>query len=74
MCTSVQSKNAWEDGGGGGGGVNQSNQILTLYEAEHKRLKKWYKKYFLYLVNISTFNAHVIAKSNGYRKSTHTIF
>ena len=21
MCTSVQSKNAWEDGGGGGGGA-----------------------------------------------------
>ena len=74
MCTSVQSKNAWGDGGGGGGGVDQSNQILTLYEAEHKRLKKWYKKYFLYLVNISTFNAHIIAKSNGYRKSTHTVF
>ena len=74
MCTSVQSKNAWEDGGGGGGGVNQSNQILTLYEAEHKRLKKWYKKYFRYLVNISTFSAHIIAKSNGYRKSTLTIF
>lgn len=32
--------------------------------------KKWYKKYFLQLVNISTFNAHIIAKSNGYRKST----
>ena len=28
------------------------------------------KKYFLLLVNISTFNAYIIAKSNGYRKST----
>ena len=32
--------------------------------------KKWYKKYFLQLVNICTFNVHIIAKSNGYRKST----
>ena len=42
------------------GGVDKSDQMLTSYEIERKRVKKWYKKVFHHLVNQSVFNAHII--------------
>ena len=29
------------------GGVDKSDQMLTSYEIERKRVKKWYKKFFI---------------------------
>lgn len=51
------------------GCVDCSNKMLTSYVVECKRLKKWCKKYFLHLLNISPSNAHIIPKLNGYEKS-----
>ena len=42
------------------GGVDKSDQMLTSYEIEGKRVKKWYKKVFHHLVNQSVFNAHIV--------------
>ena len=42
------------------GGVDKSDQMLTSYEIERKRVKKWHKKVFHHLVNKSVFNAHII--------------
>ena len=42
------------------GGVDKSDQMLTSYEIERKRVKKWYKKVFHHLVNQSVFNAHIV--------------
>ena len=42
------------------GGVDKSDQMLTSYEIERKRVKKWYKKVFHHLVNQSLFNAHIV--------------
>ena len=40
--------------------VDKSDQMLTSYEIQRKRIKKWYKKVFHHLVNQSIFNAHII--------------
>ena len=42
------------------GGVDKSDQMLTSYEIERKRVKKWYKNFFHHLVNQSVFNAHIV--------------
>ena len=47
------------------GGVDRSDQMLTSYEIERKRVKKWYKKFFYHLVNVCVFNAHIIATKLG---------
>ena len=28
-------------------------------------MKKWYKKHFIHLINVSSFNAHIINKKKG---------
>ena len=43
------------------GGVDKSDQKLTSYEIERKRVKKWYKKVFHHLVNQSVFKAHIVS-------------
>ena len=42
------------------GGVDKSDQMLTSYETERKRVKKWCKKGFHHLVNQSVFDAHIV--------------
>ena len=44
------------------GGVDQSHQMTTSYPTERKRVKEWYKKHFIHLINLSSFNAHIIHK------------
>ena len=48
-------------------GIDRSDQMTTSYPTERKRIKKWYKKYFMHLTNISSFNAHIIHKKKGSR-------
>ena len=38
------------------GGVDRSGQMTTSYPTERKRIKKLYKKHFMHLINISSFN------------------
>ena len=47
------------------GGVDRSDQMLTSYEIERKRVKKWYKKFLYHLVNVCVFNAYIIATKLG---------
>ena len=47
------------------GGVDRSDQMTTSYPTERKRIKNWYKKHFMHLINISSFNAHIIHKKKG---------
>ena len=34
--------------------------MLTTYESERKRVKKWYKKIFMHLISTCAFNANII--------------
>ena len=47
------------------GGVDRSDQMTTSYPTERKRIKKWYKKHFMYLINISSFNADIMHRKKG---------
>jgi len=47
------------------GGVDRSDQMMTLYEVERKRVKKWYKKYFMHLINTCIMNSHIIYSKIG---------
>ena len=47
------------------GGVDRSNQMTTSYPTERKRIKKWYKKHFLHLIDIFSFNAHIMHRKKG---------
>ena len=47
------------------GGVDRSDQMMTSYEVERKRVKKWYKKVFTHLINLAAFNAQIICKKMG---------
>ena len=47
------------------GGVDRSDQMLTSYEVERKRVKKWYKKMFHHLINQAVFNSQIIHKALG---------
>ena len=49
------------------GGVDRSGQMLRSYEVERKRVKKWYKKQFMHLINVATFNSHILHKKKGGR-------
>ena len=44
------------------GGVDRNDQMTTSYPTERKRIKKWYMKHFTHLINLSSFNAHIIQK------------
>ena len=39
--------------------------MTTSYPTKRKRMKKWYKKHFIHLINVSSFNAHIINKKKG---------
>ena len=54
----------------GMGGVNLSNQIMSSYSLEHKRLRKWLKKMRLHLVNTCVFNSQVLHLKRGGKLST----
>ena len=47
------------------GSIDQSNQMTTSYPTESTQIKKWYKKHFMHLINIYSFNAHIIHKKKG---------
>ena len=47
------------------GGVDRSDQMLRSYEVERKRVKKWYKKQIMHLINVATFNSHILHKKKG---------
>ena len=47
------------------GGVDQSDQMMSSYPVERKRLKKWSKKMLLDLTNTCAFNAHILHKKQG---------
>ena len=47
------------------GGVDRSNQMMNSYPAERKRLKKWYKKMWIHLINSCVSNAHILHKKKG---------
>ena len=44
------------------GGLDRSDEMLISYEAEWKRIKNWYKKQFMHLINVATFNSHILYK------------
>ena len=46
------------------GGVDRSDQMMNSYPVECKRLKKWYKKMWIHLVNC-VLNAHILHKRKG---------
>ena len=46
-------------------GIDRSDQMLTSYEVEQKRVKKWYKNQFMYLINVATFNSHILHQKKG---------
>ena len=47
------------------GGVDLSDQMMNSYPVERKRLKAWYKKMWIHLVNSCVFNAHILYKKKG---------
>ena len=47
------------------GGVDKSDQMMTSYEVERKRVKKWYKKIFNHLINQSAFNSQILHSRMG---------
>ncbi|KAG8233628.1 hypothetical protein J437_LFUL001039 [Ladona fulva] len=47
------------------GGVDKCDQMLTVYPTERKMMKIWYKKTFRHLINMCTFNAHVLHQKLG---------
>ena len=49
------------------GGVDKSDQMMTSYDVERKRVKKLYKKIFNHLINQCAFNAHILHKVKGGR-------
>ena len=38
------------------GGVDHGDHMLTTYGVERKRVKKWYKKFFMDLISTAAFN------------------
>ena len=44
------------------GGVDRSDQMMSSYPVERKRLKKWSKKMWLHLINTCVFNAQILHK------------
>ena len=47
------------------GGMDKSDQMMTSYDVERKRVKKWYKKVFNHIVNQCAFNAQILHKYMG---------
>ena len=42
------------------GGGDRSDQMLSSYECERKRVKKWYKKSFMHILNAIAFNCCIL--------------
>lgn len=53
------------------GGVDRVDQMLSAYPIERKRQKRWYKKEFRHLINMSIFNAHALHTKNGGKMSSY---
>ena len=50
----------------GMGGVDRSDQMLSSYECERKRVKKWYKKSFMHILNAIAFNCNILCGKVGH--------
>ncbi|XP_067121313.1 piggyBac transposable element-derived protein 4-like [Centruroides vittatus] len=57
----------------GMGGVDLADQCINTYAIKKKRLKKFYTKIFLHLVEITVFNSYVIYNKYG-ANTTHLNF
>ena len=44
--------------------------MLTSYEVERKRVKEWYEQQLMYLINVSTFNSHILHRKKGEKLNT----
>ena len=55
-------------------GVYKSDRMLTSYKLERKRLKKWYKKEFLHLLNCFAINSYIIHQEVGGKFSKQMLF
>jgi len=51
------------------GAVDSADQMVTMYPAERKRHKVWYKKFFRHLLNLSVLNAFILYKKDNDRSS-----
>ena len=49
---------------------DRSDQMLTSYEVERKRVKEWYEQQLMYLINASTFNSHILHRKKGEKLNT----
>lgn len=47
------------------GGVDMSDGIIIAYSTARKRLKKYYKKIFLHLLDVICLNSYLMYKKNG---------
>ena len=47
------------------GVIDRSDQMMSSYPVERKRLKKWSKKMWLHLINTCVFNAQTLHKKQG---------
>lgn len=47
------------------GGVDRSDGIIASYTLARKRMKKYYKKIFLHLIDVICFNSYVLYKKNN---------
>jgi len=45
-------------------GMDNNNGIIVIYSLARKRFKKYYKKTFLYLLDIISLNAYMLYKNN----------
>ena len=55
------------------GGVDVADQLVTYYGFQHCS-KKWWKRVFFHLLDVTMINAYVIYKSSRSRKITHLDF
>ena len=45
--------------------VDRSDQMLMSHEVEQNRIRKWYIKQFMHLINVATSYSHILHKKKG---------
>ena len=55
-------------------GVDRSDQMLSSYDCEHKRVKKWYKKSFMHILNAIAYNSFILKQKIDTSNETHLDF
>lgn len=56
------------------GGVDLSDNFLHFYSLDRTHLKKYYKKIFFHLLNITILNAYILYKQSGEKKTRLNFF